>query len=146
MYGVSLDITADTSWSQRIIPLVVLPEQMASPARGQALLSPVLGLMAAVLEDAAHICRSRHTRCSRRGRTLIQETEAWFQSEDREWLFSFRNVCDALDLDPRAVRDAVLGPPLEWRPKRRRRAGGRVSMTVEPPVTSSFADARSGTW
>jgi len=136
MYAVSLDITADTSWSQRIIPLVMLPEQMAAPARSRALLHPELGLMAAVLEDAALICRARRTACNRRGRNLIQETEAWFRSEDREWLFSFRNICDALDLDPLAVRDAVMNTPLEPRPARTTRRGRARGPVSEAPRAS----------
>jgi hypothetical protein len=59
-------------------------------------------LMAAVLEDAIDICR----RARRRPvpRRLLRETEAWFESRDRTWPYSFERVCEALALSPVQVR------------------------------------------
>ena len=64
-------------------------------------------LMAAILEDAIDIYRTRRTR-GRGGRRLITETERWFASENRKWPFSYRNVCDALDIDGVALRHRLL--------------------------------------
>jgi hypothetical protein len=63
-------------------------------------LSPERRLMLAILEDAMLIARSAAARSTR----LARETEAWSNDDDRTWLFAFRNVCDALDLDADAVR------------------------------------------
>lgn len=41
--------------------------------------------------------------------------QAWFRSNDRTWPFSFRRVCEALDLNPDAVRGA-LGVGLGLKP------------------------------
>jgi hypothetical protein len=38
-----------------------------------------------------------------------REVDAWFASDDRQWPFSFRNVCRALGLDPDDVRGRVAG-------------------------------------
>lgn len=93
----------------------VRPEDLAG-MRGQKVSEPVRALMAAVLEDAIcvrarlreHLRRRPDTRL---GETLLYETERWFRSEDRRWLFSFRNVCEVLGLDRAAVREAVLRTP-----------------------------------
>ena len=34
---------------------------------------------------------------------MRRELEAWFSSRDAEWLFSFRNICDILDLDAEKI-------------------------------------------
>ena len=60
-------------------------------------------LMAAVLDDAIDVYR--HPRANR-GR-LRRETEAWFRSDDRSWLFSFIRVCETLGLDPHATRASL---------------------------------------
>jgi DNA-binding beta-propeller fold protein YncE len=38
---------------------------------------------------------------------LRREVEEWIAADDVVWPFSFVRICDALDLDPRAVRAAV---------------------------------------
>ena len=58
-------------------------------------------LIAAVLEDALHVLRKRPQN------RAWQETRAWLGSRDRSWPLSFENICDALDLDPDAVRRQV---------------------------------------
>jgi hypothetical protein len=64
-------------------------------------------LRRAVLIDAvmtilkyAHVDRPR-------GRRLFAEASAWVAADDREWPFSFVNVCDALDLSAPRVRSAI---------------------------------------
>jgi hypothetical protein len=66
-------------------------------------------LMAAVLEDALDICRSARRRPV--PRRLLRETEAWFESRDRSWPFSFERVCEALALSPAHVRADLV----RWR-------------------------------
>ena len=60
-------------------------------------------LFAAILEDAIDVYRRGHPR-GRGGRRLLTETERWFASENRTWPFSYRNVCDALDIDGVSLR------------------------------------------
>ncbi len=73
---------------------------------------PHLRLMLAVLEDALNIIRepARHVRAGRR--RLVRETIDWVLSDDVAWPFSFRNVCEALNIDERRLRNR-LAPWLE---------------------------------
>ena len=59
-------------------------------------------LMAAVLQDAIDVYRHPQGK-----RHLLRDTEAWFRSADRSWLFSFGHICDRLGLDPHAIRAAL---------------------------------------
>jgi len=77
--------------------------------------SPVKGLMRAVLERAIEDLRGGLT--SRRGsqarRRVQHEAEAWFLSADDRYLYSFINICQALNLDAGAIRRALLAPQRE---------------------------------
>lgn len=87
----------------RMAPLQILPVQFLPDARRTASFAPSQQLMAAVLEDAVHVyCKLRVLR-GRAGRKMRRELEAWFSSRDAEWLFSFRNICDILDLDAEKI-------------------------------------------
>jgi hypothetical protein len=76
---------------------------------------PHLRLMRAILDDAVSIVVSGGVRASG---TLRCETLNWFLADDTDWVFSFRNVCDALDLDADRIR-ARMAPWLIWRSPRR---------------------------
>lgn len=56
---------------------------------------PQRSLMAAVLEAALEDVRDVADRTG---------AAAWLTSTDRGWPFSFENICEALDMDPVAVR------------------------------------------
>ncbi len=40
-------------------------------------------------------------------RRRFAEVRKWFMSDSTRWPFSFLNICEALDLDPPAIRAAV---------------------------------------
>jgi hypothetical protein len=61
-------------------------------------------LMAAILTDAVECFRKNLGAGTRRRRRLFQEAEHWILAEDDDWVFSFRNICDTLGVDARAVR------------------------------------------
>jgi hypothetical protein len=84
----------------------LMPEQLlGGPCR-----TPEQRLMAAVLEDAVReLVRPGGTWYGARARRRA-EAEMWFESDDVAWPFSFVNVCEALDLDPRDVRSHVGRP------------------------------------
>jgi hypothetical protein len=74
--------------------------------------TPVQRLMAAVLEDGVACARQRAVsegfRAPRLAAILLNcrtaEARDWVASDARHWPFAFRNVCDALGVDPEAVR------------------------------------------
>jgi hypothetical protein len=83
----------------------ILPEQLLDRCRPP--LRPEQRLMAAVLEDAINL-RRRGPRAAGRGASRrYAEVRRWFASGDTRWPFSFVNVCQALNLEPSAVRIAV---------------------------------------
>jgi len=53
-------------------------------------------LMAAVLEDAITAMRA--------GGRASSQARHWLLSNDREWLFSFESLCEALGIDPNELR------------------------------------------
>jgi hypothetical protein len=65
------------------------------------------GLMLAVLKDALHCWALRQDRRVHH-RKLAIEAERWIRDDDPSSLFSFSNVCGALDLDPATVRRRAL--------------------------------------
>lgn len=81
-------------------------------------------LMLAVLEDAIHCAGLlSHPRRPEQGR-LRQRARTWLRSVDRDWLFSFECVCEALSIDARRLRRRVLREDLTPLPGRRRRIHG----------------------
>ena len=101
-------------------PDFVLPEQLLEGYRNDSYLSGEKALMLAVLEDGLR-CFQEHFRNARYNpRLLSQEAEEWIRAEDWDWPFSFNNVCDALGLDPEAMRASLL----RWKDTRLKAMGG----------------------
>ena len=75
-----------------------------------------LGLMLAVLEDAIRCIAERPI--NKREHVAVQARHAirWVRSDDWGYLFSFNNVCTALDIDPGRMRQRLLDQPLELAP------------------------------
>jgi len=86
-------------------PAIVLPSQLEHANGYQR--SPELRLVAAVLEDALQcVNRNVGVRNGRRWREF-RDACRWFSEDNRNWPFSFRNICDLLGLDAHAVRERV---------------------------------------
>jgi hypothetical protein len=118
-------IPHDHLQSQDLTPDLLTPFQYYETARRQV--SGVRRLMAALLEDAAHIY-SRNAGVGETSR-LFQEAKSWVESDDRLWPFSFERVCEALQLDAewvrgrlRAVHTGSRVGAVDARPGGRRRA------------------------
>src|SRR5262245_7093900 len=90
-------------------PETMLPEQYYAAQRRS--LTGTERLMAAILEDAVAL-RSKKSRMEHppmgREMVLMRNTERWFRADDEKWVFSFRRICEALDLDPCYLRRVVL--------------------------------------
>jgi hypothetical protein len=73
-------------------------------------------LMLAALEDALRIIVRRGADRKGRSRRDFVEERAWVLSNDEGWPFSFLNICDAVDIDPKGLRTRLapwLAPPRE---------------------------------
>lgn len=89
-------------------PDFLLPLQFFTGTRGRGCAEGERRLVLAILEDAVECfqkyCGTKETR----GRQLFADAEEWFLSDDRDWLFSFVNVCEILSLQPNFIRQGLL--------------------------------------
>jgi hypothetical protein len=91
-------------------PHSILPVQFFTRRQGERAWTREQCLIAAILEDAIEIYvnptppwRSKVRRTSKT-RQVSLEARRWVHSNDRTWMFSFLRICEALDLDPNAIR------------------------------------------
>jgi hypothetical protein len=64
--------------------------------------------MSAVLLDAVECFHKYPFLHDEYEKRLFREAENWILDNDREWLFSFINICDALTIDPQYLRKGLL--------------------------------------
>src|SRR5262245_54788159 len=74
-------------------------------------------LVLAILEEAVRSYQRYAFATNRRGRRLFGETCEWFDAREDTWIFSFENICHALDLDPEHIREGLT----RWRETEARR-------------------------
>jgi hypothetical protein len=72
--------------------------------------SPERELAAAVLEAAAADLRNYRYARRRRRQRLYWQAYDWVASENRDWSFTFVNICEFLQLSPAALRERLLQP------------------------------------
>ena len=85
-------------------PETILPSQLLDASHLGAARQPEKRLMLAVLEDAVGTFQKYAGATSRRSRRLHAEAEEWFADQDVTWPFAFRNICQALGLEPEWLR------------------------------------------
>jgi hypothetical protein len=90
-------------------PDPVVFAQYFDSLRRKTLLEPEKMLMLAVLEDAIKCFQNKVLARSRRREKLFEESEAWIFARDRDWFFSFENICEVLGINPAYVRQGLLG-------------------------------------
>jgi hypothetical protein len=87
-------------------PEVVLPTQFFTGLRSAAH-EGERRLLLAVLEDAVHCFRTHLFAQDNRRRRLFREAQEWLMSEDRQYDFSFENICDCLELNAAYIRQGL---------------------------------------
>ena len=117
-------------------PDTLLASQYFDRVRRRAALGGERRLMVAVLEDAVATYLKHAGAEEPLARELFAEVEAWVESDEAIWLYSFANVCAVLDLDAdylrrglrarkaRAARPAAPEPRPGTGAVERRRASG----------------------
>jgi hypothetical protein len=89
-------------------PDVVLPTQFFAAMRQRVPQEAEYRLVVALLQDAVE-CYQKHLRArDPKARQLFADAQAWIESDDRAWAFSFVNVCDLLGLNPGYLRHGLL--------------------------------------
>ena len=64
-------------------------------------------LVQAILREALRTYQKYALKKGHRASRLFREVNDWFSSDDRQWLFSFVNVCDILSLEPTYIRTGL---------------------------------------
>jgi len=91
-------------WTSMFQPDVLAPAQYMDKWRYRISHEPEKMLMCAVLEDAITRFQKFSSASSAQGRTAFSEAEEWLMREKSNWLFSFEQICAALNLDPNYIR------------------------------------------
>ena len=71
-------------------------------------------LVLSVLEDAVECFMKYIDSSIKKGQRLFRDAEEWITLEDKKWVFSFDNVCEALDIDPNYLRRGLR----DWKIRR----------------------------
>ena len=105
-------------------PDILLPEQYNELRRRRHELTGELKLMFAVLEDAIHCYLHYMNAKTRQRRILFYEVREWMNSKQRQGLFAYDTLCEALGID-----GARLRKMLEQQRGQMRRAGSSAPAT-----------------
>ena len=90
-------------------PDTILPTQFYAMFKNSQYREPERRLMVAILEDAVSCLSMNLRRCSLRQRKQYEEAKHWVTAEEEsEWIFSFRNICEVLGMDPSYLRRGLI--------------------------------------
>lgn len=90
-------------------PDTMTPHQYFERLFTESTLVPEKRLMLAVLEDAiASFQRNFINARNKHGQFEDCDVEAWLESDDMSWPFSFASICQALDMEPEYLRRGLL--------------------------------------
>ncbi len=92
----------------------VLPVQFYGARRGAATIEPLRRLMVAMLVDAVRCFQTKFGARQPATRQEFVEVRSWIFSDEDKGTFSFKAVCEALELDPKAIRKGLV----RWEEKR----------------------------
>jgi hypothetical protein len=93
------DVTAEDRVQELFQPDTLLPSQYFDRIRRRASADGERRLMVAILEDAVDVYRKQAGARDRKRRQMFEDAEAWIESSDRSWIFSYENICDVLGID-----------------------------------------------
>ena len=65
-------------------------------------------LLLAVLEDAIHCFQDNVLAENAKSKKLFADAEQWVLKDGADWIFSFRNVCELLGIDPEYLRAGLM--------------------------------------
>jgi len=93
-------------------PEPALPSQFDDIWRHSRAITPERELALAVLTQAVLDLHKFRFARRRRPQRFYMEAYLWVAADEREWPFSFLNLCDGLGLDVDGLRERLLAPPL----------------------------------
>lgn len=89
-------------------PDILISFQHQATQRRRFNLEPEKLLMLAVLEDAIVCFQDNLGATCKRKQALCADAEQWILDDDTSYLFSFENVCEALNFNPVYVRRGLM--------------------------------------
>ena len=93
-------------------PDTILPNQFYAMFKNSQYREPERRLMVAILEDAVSCLSADQHRCNLKQRKQYEEAKAWVTAdEESEWIFSFKNICEVLGMNPGYLRHGLIRPP-----------------------------------
>jgi hypothetical protein len=107
-------------------PDILIDCQFQSTYRRRFHLDPERVLMLAVLQDAVVCFQENLMATCKRKRLLHAEAEEWILNEDKSYLFSFENVCEALGYDAGYMRAGLLRWKRAALAKQNHRSGRKI--------------------
>jgi len=93
-----------------LVPMAIPPIQFQDIWSRSKVISPERGLALAVVQEALNDLASHRFAKGRRGQRLYWQAYGWVAADDREWPFSFVNLCETLGLAVEPIRRRVLDP------------------------------------
>lgn len=84
-------------------------------------------LVQAILREAIRTYQKFALKKGNRAARLFREVDEWFSAEDRQWFFSFVNVCDVLGLEPTYIRTGLK----LWRERKLQAAASASAQSVQ---------------
>ncbi len=106
------DVPRVAGFAEDYLPHTILhPAQFRDIWNGEGH-SPERELAAAVLDAAAADLRNYRYARRRRRQRLYWQAYDWVASENRDWPFTFVNICEFLQLSPAAMRERLLQPSI----------------------------------
>lgn len=90
-------------------PDAILPAQFYATFRQNHHREPERRLMVAILEDAVSCLSMNPRQCTLQQRKQYEEARYWVTTdEESDWIFSFRNICEALGVDASYLRQGLM--------------------------------------
>ena len=92
-------------------PDTLLPAQYFAAFAREGGLVRERRLMLAVLQDAVECYQKYALARDPRGTVLFDDAHEWIESGERDWPFSYENICEVLGLNPEYIRRGLS----KWR-------------------------------
>jgi len=115
-------------------PDALMPEQYFAGLGKESGATNERGLMLAILKDAVECFQKYALARDPMGEDLHRDASEWIFSRDREWPFSFENICDVLGVSAEYVR-AGLAPMKKTGARKVRKAPRIVGLSGRRPAS-----------
>jgi hypothetical protein len=121
-------------------PDTLLPAQFFAAFTREGGMARERRLMLAVLQDAVECYQKYALARDPRGKQLFDDAAEWIDTDEREWSFSYVNICEVLGLNPEYIRRGLS----RWRQSRapiKRNTARIISLLEREALLTQFDEA-----